>query len=198
SRTAEAKALVEKARAEAAGANAARLQAEAEADKRRAQEESARRVRLVSLMSAMMKDIGLQISLGADRTNFRDILDQAAILKKELADQPEIEAGVDETLGGAYFKMGDHKQAEELFLDALTLRRRSQGENAPPVAHTLNYLGLVYSGESRWFEAETSFRQALELQERNFGPQHAEVAKTLSTLGWALAQQAKHQEAEHY
>jgi tetratricopeptide (TPR) repeat protein len=183
-------------RARSAEANEARLRAEAEADKHHAEEEAARRVRIATLMSAMMKDIGLQIALRSDQSNFRDILDQAATLKKELADHPAVEAEVDETLGGAYFKMGDHQQAEELFLDALRLRRRAQGENAPAVAHTLHYLGLVYSGQSRWREAERNFREALKLQELDFGPQHAEVAKSLSTLGWALGQQARHDEAK--
>src|SRR5262249_51639240 len=123
---------------------------------------------------------------------------QTVSLKRELADQPEIEAGVDETLGGAYFKMGDFPRAEELFLDGLALRRRAQGEDSPAVAQSLNYLGLVYSGQSRWPEAEARHRDALERQQRHFGPQHVEVARTLSTLGWVLAQQAKHREARYY
>src|SRR5688500_1293964 len=197
-REAEARAWTQTARAEIATANAARLRVEAEAEKRRAQTEAARGTRLANLMSVTMKDMGLLISLGNDRLNFRSVLDQAANLKNELADQPELEADVDETLGGAYFKMGDFKRAEELFLDALKLRRRSQGENAPEVAASLTYLGLVYSGQSRWLEAEICHREALEVQLRITNPVPTEVAKTLSALGWVLAQQAKFKEAEHY
>ena len=197
-REAEEKALVEKARAELATANEASLRAEAEAEKRRAQTEAERGARLATLMSVTMKDMGLLISLGNDCLNFRSVLDQAANLKKELANQPELEADVDETLGGAYFQMGDFKRAEDFFLDALKLRRRSHGDNAPEVAESLKYLGLVYIGQARWIEAETCHREALDIQQRAKIPQPAEIAKTLSTLGWVLAQQAKFQEAEHY
>jgi serine/threonine protein kinase/Tfp pilus assembly protein PilF len=197
-REAEAKALVEKARAEVATANEARLRAEAEAEKRRAQIEAERGARLATLMSTTMKDMGLLISLGNDRLNFRSVLDQAANLKKELADQPELEAGVDETLGGAYFQMGDYKRAEDLFLDALKLRRRIQGDDAPEVAESLKYLGLVYIGQARWLDAEARHREALEVQQRARIPQPAEIARTLSTLGWVLAQQAKFPEAGHF
>jgi serine/threonine protein kinase/tetratricopeptide (TPR) repeat protein len=196
-REAEAKAMVEKARAEVATANEARLRVEAEAEKRRAQTEAERGARLATLMSVTMKQIGLLISLGNDRLDFRSVLDQATNLKLELANQPELEADVDETLGGAYFKMGDFKRAEELLMDALKLRRRAQGENAPSVAETLKYLGLVYIGQGRWFEAETCHRDALALLQRMSSPPPAEVAKTLSTLGWVLAQQAKFTEAEN-
>ena len=195
-REAEAKAWIEKARAEIATANEARLRAEAEAEKRRAQTEAERGARLATLMSDTMKDLGLLISLGNDRLDFRSVLDQAANLKKELAQQPELEADVDETLGGAYFNLGDHKRAEALFLDALKLRRGRGDKNAPAVASSLKYLGLVYSGQSRWDEAEACHREALAIQQTMTTPEPAEVARTLSALGWVLGQQAKFTEAE--
>jgi serine/threonine protein kinase/tetratricopeptide (TPR) repeat protein len=190
-RAAEVKALEEKDRAE-------RATRKAEEETRRAQIETERGARLAALVASTMKDMGLLIALPNDRLNFRTVLDRAANLKMELADLPELEAGVDETLGGAFFRMGDHKRAEELFLDALKLRRRVQGENSPAVAESLKYLGLVYSGQSRWLEAEARHREALEVQIRIYGPQHPEVAATLSTIGWVLAQQAKHHEAEQF
>jgi serine/threonine protein kinase/Tfp pilus assembly protein PilF len=190
-RAAEVKALEERDRAEIATRKA-------EEEKRRAQVEAERGARLAALVASTMKDMGLLIALPNDRLNFRSVLDRAANLKKELGDLPELEAGVDETLGGAFFRMGDYKRAEELFLDALKLRRRAGGENSPAVAETLKYLGLVFSGQSRWQEAEARHREALEVQIRIYGQQHSEVAATQSTLGWVLAQQARHKEAEQF
>jgi tetratricopeptide (TPR) repeat protein len=128
----------------------------------------------------------------------REIVEQAAGRKRELVDQPEIEAGVDETLGGVYFRIGEYARAEALFREALELRRRAQGAEAPEVAHSLNYLGLVYSGQSRWVEAERSHEAALQIQRKVYGPEHVDIARTCSTLGWVLAQQAKLAEAERY
>lgn len=196
-RAAEAAAVLEKGRAEMHSANEARLRLEAEFEKRRAQAEVLRREKLSLLMGRTMKDMGLLVALGGDRRAFRDILDQAVSLKRELSDQPEIEAGLDETLGGAYFSMGEYRRAEDMFIDALALRRRTQGEDSPAVAQSLTDLGTVYSGQARWIDAEGCLRDALRIRQQHHGLQHPDVARALSALGWILAQQANLHEAEH-
>ncbi|MDO8541057.1 MAG: serine/threonine-protein kinase [Opitutaceae bacterium] len=199
-REAEAIARDEKTRAEAAQANEARLRAEAEAGKQHAlaaQREAARRAQLAGVMTGMLKDIGLLLALGGgNRPAQHELLEQATARKAELVDQPDVAAAVDEALGGLYFNLGEFSRAEALFGEALQLRRRTHGENAPEVAQTLNHLGLLYSGRSNWAKAEEAHRQALELQRRHFGAEDPQVARTLSTLGWVQAQQARLGEAE--
>ncbi len=198
-REAETRALHEKSRAEVAAANEARLRAEAEAGEERAQNEATQRGKVAAVMTGTLGDIGRLVTSGGDRGKLREIIDQTAARKKDLVDQPELAAGVDEALGGAYFRLGEYARAEALFVEALKLRRRSnaQSEDSPEVAQCLNYLGLVYSGQSRWTEAEQIHREALQLQQAHFGPRHAIVAETMSTLAWVLAQQAKLDEAEN-
>ncbi len=199
-REAETTARLEKTRAEIAAANEARLRAEAEAGEQRAQTEATQRAKIAAVMTGTLGDIGRLVTIGGDRGKLREIIDQIVARKRDLADQPELAAGVDEALGGAYFRLGAYARAEALFVEALKLRRsRSvQGDEAPEVAQCLNYLGLVYSGQSRWTEAEQNHREALQLQQAHFGPRHPIVAETMSTLAWVLAQQAKLDEAEHH
>ena len=149
-------------------------------------------------MADTVKDILMYSANGGDRRALQEMIAQALDLKKELRDQPEAEASVDETLSGVYSRMGDHKRAEEALLHALQLRTRAQGSHTPEVAQTLNYLGLVYSAQSRWDNAAQIHLDALELQRELFGPEHIQVARTMSIRGWVLMQQAKHSEAEQY
>jgi eukaryotic-like serine/threonine-protein kinase len=194
---AERQARHEKVRAELAGANEARLRAEAQVREQRAQTEAAQRGKMAEVMTGTLGDLNRLVALSGDRMSLRDLIDQTDERKKQLADQPEVVANVDEMLGGTYFRLGEYERAEKLFQEALQLRRRVQGEDAPEVAQTLNFLGLVYSGQSRWPDAEQCHLNALEMQRQHFGPKHAAVAETMCNLAWVLAQQARLEESEN-
>ncbi len=191
-REAEAIALHEQKRAEKA-------QQVAEAGERRAQIESIQRGKVASVMTGTLRDIGRLATSGSERSR-RETIDQMVARKRDLADQPELAAEVDEALGGAYFRMGEYARAEALFHEALELRERVLGdrESTPEIAQCLNYLGLVCSGQSRWEEAEKLHRDALGIQQALFGPKNAAVAETMSSLGWVLAQHANLDEAANY
>jgi eukaryotic-like serine/threonine-protein kinase len=197
-RAAEAISRHEKVRAQIAAANEAQLRADAQIREQQAQNEATRRGKVAAVMTATLRDIGRLVAAGGDRRNLREIIDETAARKKELADQPELVANVDEALGGVYLKIGDYERAEELVLEALKVRAQVHGENAPEIAQTLNLLGLVYTVQSRWEQAEARHREALQIQQRHFGPTHVTTAQTMSTLGWVLAQQGKLGEAEHF
>ncbi|MSU49430.1 MAG: serine/threonine protein kinase [Opitutus sp.] len=148
---------------------------EAQKGERDAREQAARREKLASDITGMLKNIGLLFARngdpGGDRRHLREALDQARKRKKELIDQPEIEADVDETLGGYYFKLAEYKIAEELLNEAINLRRRTpDGETAPEVAKALHFLGLVYSAQLNWIKAEDTVKDALKLLQDRLTP----------------------------
>ena len=191
-RLAESLAREEKARAEMA-------RAAAEASNIRAQVEATKRVQIAAMMRGSLKDFGEAMS--GDPRAFRNYLDKAAARKKEITDQPDVEAGIDDSLAGAYFALGDYAKAEDLFTEAMMLRVRTHGRTAPQVATSLNYLGLVQSAQGRWVEAEKFHREALAMlnDRRDSHPETAaEIAHTHSTLGWVLGQRAKLAEAQQH
>jgi tetratricopeptide (TPR) repeat protein len=133
-----------------------------------------------------------------------DLLSRADELRQQFTDQPLVLAAIDETLGGVYVRINRFKEAEELLRGALHLRKATQGEYGLEIAGTLNYLGHLYSRQSRWPEALDHHNDALELLQ-NRAPRETpeaarslEIARTQRAIGWVLAHQAKLSEAEHY
>ena len=179
-----------------------RARAEAEQGRRDLQEQSTRRTRLAIMMLASLKDLGLNAGIAPDQRVLREMIAKAAELQKEFADQPEILAAVSETLGGVYVKIDDLKRAEELFLEALKIRRQAQGEKSPEVAQTLNYLGHIYGRQSRWDEAYRVHEDALQLlqdfQSEQPNRDDPEIARTMSALGWVRAQKGDLSAAQHH
>ena len=175
---------------------------EAEQGKRTVQEQSVRHTKLAVMMLANLKDIGLNAGFAPDQRVLREMMAKAAALQKEFADQPEFLAAVDETLGGVYVKMDELKRAEEMFQEALKVRRQAQGEKSPEVAQTLNYLGHVYSRQSRWEEAYQTHEDALQLlqdlQAEHPARKDPEISRTMSAMGWVRAQQGELSEAANF
>jgi tetratricopeptide (TPR) repeat protein len=175
---------------------------EAEQGKKTVQEQSVRHTKLAVMMLANLKDIGLNAGFAPDQRVLREMMAKAAALQKEFADQPEFLAAVDETLGGVYVKMDELKRAEEMFQEALKVRRQAQGEKSPEVAQTLNYLGHVYSRQSRWEEAYQTHEDALQLlqdlQAEHPARKDPEISRTMSAMGWVRAQQGELSEAANF
>ena len=165
-----------------------------------AEKENVRRSELANKLTKELKDIGLAFARGGDQRELRERLDQATKRKKELADQSEVEAGVDETLGTYYYKLGEYKRAEELLIESIEMRSK-RDDKPEEVAKALNFLGLVYSLQSKWDKAEVKVKEALELLQHRLTkqyPEDPEIARTQFNLGWMLQQQAKLSEAENF
>ncbi|MBI5690719.1 MAG: protein kinase [Verrucomicrobia bacterium] len=177
---------------------------EAEAGRKKAQDEAARRAEVAALMLASLKDIAMNAALSPHQQVLRDLVGKAAELRRQFADQPRVLAAIDETLGGVFVKLDRFKEAEDLLLAALQLRKQAQGESAPEVAQTLNYLGHLYSRQSRWNDAYEQHTDALtRLEDRPPGdkPEAAhvlEIARTMSAIGWVRAQQGELNEALNF
>ncbi|MCP4249284.1 MAG: serine/threonine protein kinase [bacterium] len=113
-----------------------------------------------------------------------EALDQAARrLDVELADQPEVRAAVQHTIGVTYHALGQNQQAEPHLRAALKTRRGLFGAVHPEVADSMNALGalLVHRGEHA--EAEPLIREAGDARRSLLGSDNALVARTLANLG---------------
>ena len=181
--------------AETARNNESHLRVQAVSGEQKAQTEAARRTQVAGFLKESFKDIGILAAVEGDTRLLSRILAQAVgRLEQELPDQPEVRADLLETLGGICFNIGEFTQAETVFTEALALRR--QGAEPVALAQSLNYIGLVFSGENKLTDAEQRLREALEINLRVLGPGHPEVARTRSNLGGVLGQQGRLMEAK--
>lgn len=92
--------------------------------------------------------------------------------------------------------LGKFKEAEQLYLHALTLREKNLGLDHPGVATILHNLSLLYDHQGKYTEAEHLEEQALTIREQVLGPEHPEVAATLNNLALIYHAQGQYAEAE--
>lgn len=116
-------------------------------------------------------------------------------LGKELGDQPALRARLLDTLGGIHTELGLYDEARALLAEALSIRERLDGPEAPEVAQTLVRLGNVARLSGR-ADAVPLLRRALDIFERRRGPDSSDVADLLNSLGTALAAEGAFDEAE--
>ncbi len=191
------RALLEKAGAEQARADEARLRFEAEANERRAQNEAARSAQVAQFLKDMIQDADTLVPLGFDTKLLRRMVDLTAQrLQTGLHGQPDVEADLREVLGSVYVNLQVFDVAAEMFGEALVVRRRLCGNEHLDVARSLNYLGVVLGRQGKLIEAEAMIREAAGIQEKVLGPESAEVAETLGNLGIVLAKQDRVAEGE--
>jgi tetratricopeptide (TPR) repeat protein len=191
------RALREKAGAEQARAEEARLRLQAEANEQKAQTEAARSAQVAQFLKDMIKDADALVALGYDTKLLRGIVDlMAGRLQTDLGGQPDVAADLREILGSVYLNLQLFETAASMFSEALAVRRRLRGSEHPEVACSLNYLGVVLGRQGKLAEAEAMIRLAAEMQEKLLGPNDPGVAEFLGNLGVVLAQQDRPAEAE--
>jgi eukaryotic-like serine/threonine-protein kinase len=174
-----------------------KLREEADAGKKKAQSEAARSEQVAQFMKDMLKGVGPGVARGRDTALLAEILDQTAgRLSKDLANQPEVEADLRDTLGFIYRDLGSYSNAAAMHQDALTIRKKLYGTNHPAVASSLTGLGQVLHRQGEYDAAEAVYREALAMQKRIHGAEHADVASTLAILGSVVRKKGNLTEAE--
>ncbi len=127
----------------------------------------------------------------------REILDKGAErIDTELADQPEIQATLMDTMGSVYKSLGLYPEAGKLLNEALTKRRAKFGDEHVDVALTLAHLAEVLSLQAKYDDAEPLYREALDTQRRLLGDEATDVAETLVGFADLLTMQGRFEEAE--
>jgi tetratricopeptide (TPR) repeat protein len=165
--------------------------------RRRAETESTKSGEVAQFLKDMLKAVGPSAALGRDQTMLREILDQTAErIEKELANQPEVQAELLNTIGFAYWELGQLQMAAKMYQASLERMRKLWGHEHPQVAATLHNLADVFRRNGQTKEAIVTEREALAINEKLFGQEHAAVAASLITLGSALGEARKFDEAE--
>jgi CHAT domain-containing protein/Tfp pilus assembly protein PilF len=87
-------------------------------------------------------------------------------------------------------------EAQPLAQRAVALAEKRLGASNGKYADALNWLAIVYRGQTRYGEAESLLKRSLEIHGNTDGPNHPKVAWTLAILGWMYSQEGRYTAAE--
>jgi tetratricopeptide (TPR) repeat protein len=168
----------------------------AETNEARAKDETAKAKAVIGLLQEMLSAASPYEDKGPDYT-VRQLLDDfVAGLHGQLADQPEVEATVRQTVGDTYRALGLYREAEPQQRTALEIQRQQFGEEHPGVVNGHIRLAALLLATGETAEAEQHLRTALETARRLWGNEHQEVATILNNLGLTLRAKGAYDEAE--
>ncbi len=99
-------------------------------------------------------------------------------------------------LGFLYSDQGKMKEAEEMYLRALTGFEKAWGPEHTSTLDTVNNLGALYSDQDKMKEAEEMYLRALTGKEKARGSEHTSTLDTVNNLANLYSIQGKMKEAE--
>lgn len=154
----------------------------------RARIEQAKADRIKSFLTDMLSDSSPEYVSGNAAKNqdikVSEVVDQAAKrAADELADQPEVLAEVQSTIGGVYAAQGRYPQAERMLRAAAESSIRLYGTYSHQSSEVSGALANVLLEEGKSAEADGLFRQNVEIERRLMG----EGRGSAKNLAYALA-----------
>lgn len=127
----------------------------------------------------------------------REILDKGVErIDEELAEQPEIQATLMDTMGTVYTSLGLYDSAIPLVAKSVERRRAIFGDEHVHVAQSLSHLGEVQALKAEYDAAEDNLREALAVRRELLGSNTPEVAETLTQLAFVLTEKGEFAAAE--
>ena len=162
----------------------------------RAATEAATATQVAEFLEGMFEVSDPREALGNTLTA-REVLDRGARkIEEELANQPEVQASLMNTIGNVYGSLGLYDRAQPLLEEALQTRRRILADEHADIARSMNNLGSVLLRKGDYSRAEPLFREALAMEQKL---QHEEgVARSMSNLGWLLLVKGDYEGAEPF
>lgn len=128
-----------------------------------------------------------------------DVLTQASNrAQTELANQPEVRAGVLLTVGKTYVALGQYEPAEITLRAALDASLQGDGPWHPTTAAIRGWLGLALANRNKAGEGEQLSRQAVELQRKLNPPRYKDLAVALYALGLNLSNKREPKAAQTF
>src|SRR6185503_15173006 len=174
-----------------------RLRQQAQANQKKAETEAAKSAQVAKFLKEMLVGVESSVALGRDTKLLREILDKTAVrVRKDLANQPEVEAELCVTLGYTYFELGEWAKSEAMQRKALAIFRKLFGEENRKVAMTMNDVAINLCQERKWTEAESMYREALAIYRKIFGAESLDVTWPLNNLANVLGDAGRPAEAE--
>ncbi len=126
----------------------------------------------------------------------REVLDRGARrVRFDLRARPALQATMMSSIGSVYENLGMLERAEELYGEALALRRRLGRTDDPEIAESLNLLGGVLLSRNDFEKAESLVLEALAMRRRLLGPEHPALVHSLLSVASLRRRQGRFEEA---
>ncbi len=93
-------------------------------------------------------------------------------------------------------KHARYPEAEPLLLRSLAIREQALEPGHLDVAHTLTFLGELYTEWGKYYLAEPLLQRALTIREQALGPDHLDIAHTLTILALLTWSQGRFKQTE--
>jgi len=117
----------------------------------------------------------------------REVLDEGArSIDERFVEQPVVKGRIMHTMSSVYDALGLYDDALPFAEQAVAIRERTLGPEAPEVAASLVRLGQTSANRGDYRDAVPLFERALAIQEDAFGPAAVELLDVLRDLGSAL------------
>ncbi len=127
----------------------------------------------------------------------KEILDIGADrIRRELKDQPAVQARLMGTMGDVYLSLGLYGQAGPLLENALSSRRALLGDDHPDTLSSMMSLANLHLKQGRYDEAEPLFLKTLEERRSVLGENHEDTLAAMMGLATLYRHQARYDEAE--
>ena len=134
---------------------------------------------------------------GTDTTVLQALQAAEDRIPARFADQPDVLAAVDQTLGTTYARLGDYQRARPLLQQALEKRRAMHSRPHPELAESLLRAGWLHRTLNETEQAEAYLIEARETWQA-LGDDEATLvglADTLDQIGWLRADQSRFAES---
>jgi tetratricopeptide (TPR) repeat protein len=99
-------------------------------------------------------------------------------------------------MGLIYLAQNKYDEAEELFITAIEIDKKTIGINHSYYSSHLHNLALAYDAQKKYVEAEKTYKEAIELTRLNDGTNHPNYASNLTNLASTVSSLGKYAEAE--
>jgi eukaryotic-like serine/threonine-protein kinase len=164
----------------------------------RAQREAAKATKVSDLMVGLLMGADpIANRATSEGPTVRGLLDAGAEqARRELVDQPDVQAEILTVLGRVNRRLGAFDTAQSLLEQALVVGRRAYGNEHVRLAQTLNDLGVLLTDKGDYAGAARNLEQAVTMRRALLGPDHPDVAVTLVELGRVYQDQGFNARAE--
>lgn len=143
---------------------------------RRAQTEAARAAAINDFLTRMLTHVDPAAAQGYDTALLRRLLDEAAgALDVEFADQPDVRADLQHTVGRVYLALNELQPAAVHAAAATAWRAAQLGPQAPATLASRALLAAVRVAQGRYAEAEELYRDVWVARTAALGDVHAET-----------------------
>jgi len=162
----------------------------------RANREAAAARRVSEFMTQMFKVSDPGEARGNSITA-REILDKASKeIDTGLANDPQLQSQMMQTMGKVYASLGLYQKAELLFRQAVSIRKAASGPTSREALESASSVGAMLQEESRFPESEKTLRDTMELQRQTFGPNDRDTLESARLLARTMDHEGRYLEAE--